>query len=83
MWFQPMITGDLVLDCFVLARDARTLDMQASPYDLLAYGYEPIRIEEGAGRATYVARQRLISQRSDQLRNQLISVFESTRALST
>jgi hypothetical protein len=57
--------------------------MQASPYDLLAYGYEPIRIEEGAGRATYVARQRLISQRSDQLRNQLISVFESTRALST
>ncbi|MCH9738800.1 MAG: 3-methyladenine DNA glycosylase [Actinomycetia bacterium] len=83
MWFQPMITGALVLDCFVLARDARTLDMQASPYDLLAYGYEPIRIEEGAGRATYVARQRLISQRSDQLRNQLISVFESTRALST
>ncbi len=34
MWFHPMIPGDLVLDCFELARSARTLDMQASPYDL-------------------------------------------------
>ncbi len=78
MWFQPMIPGDLVLDSFELARDARTLDMQASPYDLGEYGYEPIKIEEGAGRTTYVARQRKISQRAQELRARLIGVLETT-----
>jgi hypothetical protein len=83
MWFQPMIPGDLVLDCFELAREARTLDMQASPYDLIQYGYEPIKIEEGAGRATYVARQRQISQRAQELRARLITTLETTRVPST
>ena len=77
MWFQPMIPGDLVLDCFELARSARTLDMQASPYDLAQYGYEPIRIETNAGRATYVAHQRQISSRAQNLRSQLIVVLET------
>ena len=83
MWFQPMIPGELVLDCFELAREARTLDMQASPYDLVKYGYEPIKIEEGAGRATYVARQRQISQRAQELRARLITTLETTRVPST
>jgi hypothetical protein len=83
MWFQPMIPGDLVLDCFELAREARTLDMQASPYDLIQYGYEPIKIEEGAGRSTYVARQRQISQRAQELRARLITTLETTRVPST
>jgi hypothetical protein len=78
MWFQPMIPGDLVLDCFELARSARTLDMQASPYDLAQYGYEPIRIETSAGRATYVALQRQISTRTQDLRSQLIAVLETS-----
>ena len=30
----PAVSSDLVLDCFELARDIRTLDMRASPYDL-------------------------------------------------
>lgn len=78
MWFQPMIPGDLVLDCFELARRARTLDMQASPYDLTQYGYEPIRIETSVGRATYVAHQRQISTRAQDLRSQLIAVLETS-----
>jgi hypothetical protein len=77
MWFHPMIPGDLVLDCFELARSARTLDMQASPYDLSRYGYEPIAIETSAGRATYVARQREISLRAQNLRSHLIAVLET------
>jgi hypothetical protein len=77
MWFHPMIPGDLVLDCFELARSARTLDMQASPYDLAQYGYEPIRIETSAGRAAYVARQREISLRAQDLRSRLIAVLEA------
>lgn len=78
MWFQSMIPGDLVLDCFELARTARTLDMQASPYDLAQYGHEPIRIETSAGRATYVALQRQISIRAQELRAQLIAVLENS-----
>ena len=27
----PVVPGDLLLDCFELAREIRTLDMQASP----------------------------------------------------
>jgi hypothetical protein len=77
MWFHPMIPGELVLDCFELARSARTLDMQASPYDLTQYGYEPIMIEASAGRATYVARQRAISLRARGLRSQLIAALET------
>jgi len=83
MWFQPMIPGELVLDCFELAREARTLDMQASPYDLVKYGYEPIKIEEGAGRATYVVRQRHLSQRAQNLRQRLVTALEATRVPST
>jgi hypothetical protein len=77
MWFHPMIPGELVLDCFELARSARTLDMQASPYDLTQYGYEPIMIETSPGRATYVARQRAISLRARGLRSQLIAALET------
>ena len=77
MWFHPMIPGELVLDCFELARSARTLDMQASPYDLTQFGYEAIRIETSAGRAAYVARQREISLRSQDLRSHLIAVLEA------
>jgi len=77
MWFHPMIPGELVLDCFELARSTRTLDMQASPYDLTQYGYEAIRIETSAGRSTYVARQREISLRAQDLRSHLIAVLEA------
>ena len=77
MWFHPMIPGALVLDCFELARSARTLDMQASPYDLSQYGYEPIKIETSGGRATYVARQREIALRAQDLRSDLIAVLET------
>ncbi|EUA35534.1 hypothetical protein I552_6336 [Mycobacterium xenopi 3993] len=36
----------------------------ASPYDLSGYGYPPIAIEHGAGRAEYVRCQRAIAQRA-------------------
>ncbi len=48
----PLVPGELLLDAFALARDVRTLDMQASPYDLTAWGYAPVAIEtaDGQGR---------------------------------
>jgi len=54
----PALPGDLLLDCFELARDIRYTDMQASPYDVSAYGLEPVAIETPGGKAEYVRRQR-------------------------
>ncbi len=81
MWFQPMIPGDLVLDCFELARSARTLDMQASPYDLTQYGYEPIRIETKAGRGQYVESQREIAAQAEPLRDRLRETLKKALAV--
>ena len=47
----PVVPGDLLLDCFELARDIRTLDMRASPYDVTTYGLEPVAIETPEGKA--------------------------------
>ena len=51
----PVVPGELLLDCFELARDIRTLDMQASPYDVTSYGLEPVTIETPDGKASYAA----------------------------
>lgn len=68
----PLISADLLLDCFELARDARELDMRASPYDLTDYGYVPVCIETPEGRAEYVRCQSKIASRADVLRSRLL-----------
>jgi hypothetical protein len=67
----PLVESGLLLDCLELAADARELDMRASPYDLTAYGFTPITIEEPAGRAEYVHCQRAVSERAAPLREAL------------
>lgn len=67
----PLIGSDLLLDAFELAFDARELDMRASPYDLRHLGYEPVRIENAAGRTEYVRRQTAIYERSISVRASL------------
>ena len=69
----PLVPGDLLLDCFELAREIRTTDMQASPYDVSAYGLEPVAIETPDGKAEYVRRQRDYAQRSASLRARLLT----------
>ncbi|OBY32772.1 hypothetical protein [Mycolicibacter kumamotonensis] len=68
----PLIDSELLLDCLQLAAAAREIDMRASPYDLSGYGYEPIRIENPAGRAEYVRCQTGIAQRAAPLRAALL-----------
>ena len=72
----PAVPGELVLDCFVLARDARELDMRASPYDLSGIGYSPVAIETAEGRAAYVEEQRALAFRGAALRARLLAVCE-------
>ncbi|MHB1489339.1 MAG: 3-methyladenine DNA glycosylase [Cellulomonas sp.] len=68
----PAVPGDLLLDCFELARDVRTLDMQASPYDVSSLGEEAVAIETPQGKDVYVARQRQLAERAALLRERLI-----------
>jgi hypothetical protein len=76
----PFTPSELIADCFALARDIREVDMRASPYDLAALGFAPIRIETPAGRLDYEAIQREFAARSVPLRHRLIALC--TRLLS-
>jgi hypothetical protein len=69
----PLVCSDLVADCFELARDIRVLDMRASPYDLSALGYSPVRIETAEGKTEYVAAQRRFAERGVPLRGRLLA----------
>ena len=70
----PLVPGELLLDCFALAREIRTTDMQASPYDVTSYGLEPVAIETPEGKAEYVRRQRGFAARANALRVRLLAV---------
>ncbi|HSE69466.1 MAG TPA: 3-methyladenine DNA glycosylase, partial [Nocardioidaceae bacterium] len=77
----PMVSSELVADCFELARDIRELDMRASPYDLSALGYTPVRIETVEGKQEYVAAQRMFAERGAPLRRRLIAECERLLAV--
>jgi hypothetical protein len=72
----PMVSSDLVADCFELARDIRVLDMRAAPYDLTDLGFDPVPIETPEGKATYVEAQRGFAERGTPLRARLIAECE-------
>jgi len=74
---MPFTPSSIVLACFELARDIRTLDMRASPSDLTARGYTPIPIETPTGKATYAAAQREFATRARPLRQQLINLCDA------
>jgi len=69
---MPWVGSDLLLDCFELALELRELDMRASPYDLAAWGYEPVKIETAEGRKNYEAEQRCLAAKAALLRESLI-----------
>lgn len=79
----PLIESGLVLDCLELAADARVLDMRASPYDLRAYGFEPITVETAQGRREYARAQEQISKRAAPLRARLIERCVALQAADT
>lgn len=72
----PLVPGDLVLDAFELAKEIRTLDMEASPYDVRGLGYGVVPVETPRGRAEYVRRQREFAERSQDLRRRLLDVLD-------
>jgi len=73
----PLVSSELVADCFELALRIRKVDMRASPYDLSALGYASIRIETPAGRAEYVRHQREFAAEAGLLRGRLLAATDA------
>lgn len=78
----PLVDSELIADCFELARDIRTLDMRASPYDLGGLGYPPVPVETAPGRAEYAAAQRAFAERAAPLRARLIATIDRALELT-
>jgi hypothetical protein len=73
----PMTSSRTIVAAFDLARQAREIDMRASPYDLESLGFESIRIETKAGREEYVAYQRQLFDASQPIRASLLHEYEA------
>ncbi|GAA1475110.1 3-methyladenine DNA glycosylase [Corynebacterium felinum] len=73
----PLVPGELWLDAFEVAWDARILDMEASPYDCRGFGLSVVAIETSAGKQEYVRRQREIAARAMVVRQGLLAVLDS------
>ena len=72
----PVVSSELVADCFEFARSARQVDMRSSPYDLTDWGLAPIRVETAAGRSEHATEQRRLAERSTVLRKRLVAELE-------
>ncbi|MCT1921712.1 3-methyladenine DNA glycosylase [Brevibacterium luteolum] len=75
MKLVPIVPSQVIVAAFDLARDIRTLDMEASPYDVRAWGCGVVAIETAAGKAEYMRRQQAFSQRAQQLRRELLDAL--------
>jgi hypothetical protein len=69
----PWVPAELTADAFELARDARSVDMRASPYDFSAVGLAPIRIETPEGRSEYEQEQRRLTNKAEPVRARLVA----------
>lgn len=77
MKLTPLVSSDLVLDCFEHAQRTRVLDMEASPYDVRPLGYGVVPIETPAGKAEYVRRQRELATAADGLRRRILAQLDA------
>lgn len=82
-WFSPLVSSELVADCFENARGARTLDMRASPYDVSGFGLQPIRVETAEGRREYAEEQQRLMTVTEPLRDRLLEALRGLQAAET
>lgn len=76
----PFSPSELVADCHAFAREIRTVDMRASPYDCTSLGLEPIPVETPDGRAEYERLQRGFAAAGQPLRARLRALVGRLRA---
>lgn len=77
----PLVDSALLMDCFELAWQVREMDMRAAPYDLLAWGYEPIQVETPRGKKQYATMQREFASTSVVLRERLLDSIRRAESL--
>lgn len=75
--------GELLIDTLRASFDAREVDMRSSPYDLSAWGLDPIPVETAEGRAAFVAHQRLWIRRTQALRSRFLDAVARLEARTT
>jgi len=81
MRWVPILGSLFARQCFRLARDIRTLDMQSAPYDLSELGVQPIKIETPQGRLRFAQQQKVFSDRAQFLRKKMIDHLSSAVAV--
>lgn len=72
----PWVSSDLLRASFLVALDARILDMEASPYDVTSLGFGAIEIETEEGKARYIERQRGIHENAQAIRRALVAELQ-------
>lgn len=75
--FFPWVPSEWVLESFILALEARQIDMRASPYDFRSWGIDPIPIETPEGKLCYIESQKSIYQKSLPLRKRLFEFYKN------
>jgi hypothetical protein len=76
MWLDPILPAEMKADAFDLAHRCRTVDMQASPYDVTELGLEPIEVETPSGRAAYADQQRTLAVAGQDLRRAMLDELD-------
>ena len=79
---SPWIPSRLITRAFLLAREARVLDMRAGPYDVTRLGETPIPVETPEGRRAYVREQRKIAEAAAPVREDLIRALAALQTLT-
>lgn len=79
----PIVGSEIARECFALAREIRTVDMQVAPYDLSGLGIVPIRVETSEGRLEFARRQQQFTSRANELRQLLIAALEPVLAANS
>lgn len=76
----PLISSNLLMNAFDIARDARIVDMQGSPYDVQDWGINPILIETSEGRTEFAEQQQRLAARAGRIRQSLPHAIEPAAA---
>jgi hypothetical protein len=82
MRWVPILGSLFARQCFRLARDIRTVDMQSAPYDLIDLGVKPIKIETPEGRLLFANKQKAFSERAQVLRTKMVTHLEQAAAVT-
>ncbi len=74
---SPWVSSELLADTFLLAVEARTVDVQASPYDMRNDGLAPIPVETVEGRQQYLEAQEKIMALATPIRQRLLQAYNA------